>query len=171
MATDAVFEAFLGYREPTPVDKQVYAHAVTIGPSGNERTRYLQRVIVGHPTGVFPEFTFTTAVTNRVIVAGIVGARHHVVQALVHIFCEVPTFKIVRCGFGTTTLPAETDAAPGAPRMILSGQIAPGSGIPRGTGVAEICQGASGQGILFTCENPSPGKIILNLNYYTTDLP
>lgn len=114
------------------------------------------------------EYNTTGAQTNDPIIDSI-SAGTEIVITEIDATCDNANTNDtgLRIGFGAATVPAEgASGAAAVPGVVLSHPgIAAGSGIVRGTGAGKVGQGASGEELRITNEDPG-GKLRVVVTYY-----
>ena len=115
------------------------------------------------------EFTFTDAdgaQANVALITVSAGTRIVVtaIDAVIGNDCTVDVG--VRVGFAAATLGARATA--GVTGIVLSGTaFAAGSGIAKGSGAGKIGEGADGEDLRITSEDPVGGDLTVTVTYYT----
>lgn len=156
---------FLGFQNPTQLDKRALALRFAIGAQ-----QYLAEFIIpGHPLITRTEWVFTTAQTNAALIAAVAATRTHLMQLGVFIHASASVNVAARIGFASAALPAES--VNGASGIILNHELMAGSGIVLGDGGSPFAQSAINQPLLLTCGAPTGGKIVVVASYFQSDIP
>lgn len=128
-------------------------------------------VIGGHPNVIARSAQISDAdgaQTDASLVGSISGGTKLVITRL-SIYCDNANSgdTSVKVGFGTSTLPASTEA--GAADIIFEGSFDGGAGITIGDGAGIIAVGGDGAELRVTSGDPAGGNLNICFSYYTIE--